>query len=1005
MPSQAAQAAEKGTMGERCAKKRQSGTVYQPATLDNKMCIQVGSDVTRKGNTMTIPYTLYGNNASAVNRISVLVLDEQWKSGNTNEVEALDYAVLTVDAVSANGTGTYTFPDELAEELVGKRISVDYFVYLVPEHVSNEVPEYAGNPAPVIWAALAEKRISIGTESIIDPCVCLDQLSVSWKGVSVYYGTWDSNHDDVVEPMKYRVLDASTTDYSADGKTETMLLDCDEILDCARFDADPFQETWGSSELYSLLNGNAFLNNPSVLTKAESNAIASSTKASHALTTNSATGVNVSSQTQKEYGLSAALTGEKIFLLDVEEISNILFGYPSDNSWWRATRKKTNPASNLSCYYFLRSLPLTNSSELVGCVDDLGNITSQYKTPAYGICPAFNLKRSEVLFSSVAEDSDLFDKSLSLNAGSSEVAVSTGLTRKLTLLDKRKSVALASGRSVTAAEDGTITIPYAYTDTSGTQWEKVNQLSVMITDKPYSAENTAHAQILYYGALENIKDQDGNSGTAASTKTGTGEFVLPTALQGKDYHIYLIAEHVSADVKSTTKVDERYYSDYAGEPLEFTIVKKLSEAELPQLEAPTPEQPFQTVLASTVTGVAVSVSWENAGEAAGQKAAWNTSYQAKLKLTPEKGYTFTDSFGNRIDVFMAGNKLTDDKLTWNEDGSVIVDAGSYTTTVRKIISVEAPKVAEQFAANYTERDVLQADELKATAKVTLEGTMAPDSCEMEVEWSIVDADGNPAVYDAASGAENRYQWVVKASEYTSYDVNGVSLTGTVVIKNRTGSGSVVYPVLIVTPKPKETPKPIETPSSVVPSEPTETPKPTEAPTASPVAPKPTKTPDTSKNTSSSAVTVGKMYKDGSGKGWYRVTGAKKNRRTVTYVKPVNKKVKKVIIPAKIKLHGVTYRVTAIGEKAFIKCKKLQRVTIGKNVIKIGKKAFYKQKKLIKLTVLTKRLTKKRVGAEAFAITSESLVVQVPKGRGKLYRKLFKKRGMRPTAVINVKKNQ
>lgn len=319
--------------------------------------------------------------------------------------------------------------------------------------------------------------------------------------------------------------------------------------------------------------------------------------------------------------------GEKVFLPDVEEISNILYGYTSDTFWGLETRKKTNPNPDpySSSYYFLRSLPLTNSTELVGCVDHLGNITSQYKTAAYGICPAFNLKRSEVLFSSVAEDGDLFDKSLSLNAGSSEVTVSTGLTRKLTLLDKRKSVALASGRSVTAAEDGTVTVPYTYTDTSGTQREKVNQLSVMITDKPYSAKNTAHAQILYYGALKNIKDQDGNGGTVVSTKTGTGEFVLPTALQGKDYHIYLIAEHVSADVSTTTK----------------------------------------------------------------------------------------------------------------------------------------------------------ADELKAAAKVTLEGTAAPNPCEMEVEWSIVDADGNPAVYNAASGAENRYKWLVKASEYTLYDVNGVSLTGTV----------------------------------------------------------------------------------------------------------------------------------------------------------------------------------------------------------------------------------
>lgn len=979
---------------------------YEPAQQDSNMQVRVGENVTRNGNTLTIPYTLSGSNASAVNQISVLVLNTEYVSGNIEDDDILDYTKLSVGTLSESGTGSYT----LKETLTDLRMCADYFVYVIPETVGEgETVEYAGTPKLVNWAVPAENEISIGTDGITDPKVWIDS-GESWTGCFVYYGRWDSDSDGKKEPTKYRVLDVSTTDFSADGTTDTMFLDSEAFLMKGPFDYNGTATTWKDSTLRLLLNGNEFYDNETALTKAESSAIASSTKTAHALTTDSTTGVNVSSVAKNLFESSTALTGEKIFLLDAEEISNKLYGYSPNNWKFGSGTRKKGTASD----YYLRSVPADTTAytePVIGTIESTGQFTVQYTIYNWGVCPAFNLKRSSVLFSSVAEDDNCYDKTVLLHNAGSKVTTSAGVTRKLTLRDERKKLMRTAGKSVTAASDGTITVPYTYTDTAKTQNETVNQLSVMITDQPYSAENTSHAKILYYGAVDNIKDADGNAGTAASTKKGTVEFVPPAALQGKAYYMYLIAEHVSTDDPATTNVNEGIYSDYAAEPLEIKVTKLLSEVEVPQLETPIPEQPLPTTLSSAVTKAAVSISWKKNEKAAGTMAEWNTSYQAKLTLTPAEGYAFLDSAGNRTDVIVAGSKLADNEITWNDDGTIVVDGGSYTTAARKITSVEAPQVPAQFTKKYTQEDVLSAAELQIAAKITLEGTTAPNVFGMEADWTIVDENGIPASYNTAGGAENRYKWQIKPSEYTSYDTNGIAMTGTVVIRNKEEDASAVQPEPKETPSsstivPKPTTPPVVSedkpsttnlpPVSTAASEPVNIP-PTVVATLSPV---PAQTPDHQENTPSPSDVTENCIKDGSGKGCYRLTQTGKNQKTVTYVRPVKTKVKKVTVPAKVKIQGVTYRVTAIAAKAFVKCKNLQEVTIGKNVTKIGKKAFYKRNKLKKLIVLTKKLTKKQVGAKVFAGTSAKLTVQVPKGKKEAYRKLFKKKGMsRKTVVI------
>ncbi len=114
--------------------------------------------------------------------------------------------------------------------------------------------------------------------------------------------------------------------------------------------------------------------------------------------------------------------------------------------------------------------------------------------------------------------------------------------------------------------------------------------------------------------------------------------------------------------------------------------------------------------------------------------------------------------------------------------------------------------------------------------------------------------------------------------------------------------------------------------------------------------------------------------------------------TVTYTKPVKRNVTSVSIPNTVRINGITYKVTAIAANAFKNCKKLKKITIGKNIASIGAKAFYKCNRLAKITVKTKNLTGKKVGSRAFQGIYKKAVMKVPKNKRKAYKKLLRARG-------------
>ena len=268
---------------------------------------------------------------------------------------------------------------------------------------------------------------------------------------------------------------------------------------------------------------------------------------------------------------------------------------------------------------------------------------------------------------------------------------------------------------------------------------------------------------------------------------------------------------MNTDDSTTADVNEALNTDYASEPLEVTtILNEIDTVAIPSVDAPTPEQAFatETTISSTEVAEKATLTYKkvtsDSEEKATGNAEWKTTYNAYVTLTAKDVYTFKNAKGN-ISTVTYGEASTDednaassgtavekDKVTLNEDGTLTVCVGAFTTATRKTTGVTAPEVPEQFANYYTAETVLGESntEMSDVAKVTLEGTTTPNPVDMAVTWEVVDTDGKDAAYDATQEATNTFRWTVKESEYAEYDVSGLKteeqnpFTGTVTIKNK-----------------------------------------------------------------------------------------------------------------------------------------------------------------------------------------------------------------------------
>ena len=135
---------------------------------------------------------------------------------------------------------------------------------------------------------------------------------------------------------------------------------------------------------------------------------------------------------------------------------------------------------------------------------------------------------------------------------------------------------------------------------------------------------------------------------------------------------------------------------------------------------------------------------------------------------------------------------------------------------------------------------------------------------------------------------------------------------------------------------------------------------------------------------------------------YKITKIiKKNGKivggNVEYATVLNKKCKKVTVPNRIKINGVLFNVTSIGNNAAKNCKKLTSVLIGKNVTKIGKNSFAGCKKLKTITIKSVKI--KKIGANAFKGINKKAKFIINKKKLAAYRKMIRKAKAPKTCVF------
>ena len=171
------------------------------------------------------------------------------------------------------------------------------------------------------------------------------------------------------------------------------------------------------------------------------------------------------------------------------------------------------------------------------------------------------------------------------------------------------------------------------------------------------------------------------------------------------------------------------------------------------------------------------------------------------------------------------------------------------------------------------------------------------------------------------------------------------------------------------------------------------------------------------NNQAETVKKGESYNVGS----YRYKVLDVSKKTVAVTKAL-KSSKTIKVPNTVKIKGSSYKVTEVAKNAFKNNKKVQTVTIGKNVTKIGasafsgsknlkkvtisstvlktidKQAFYNCKKLATVKITSKKLS--TVAAKSFKGTAKKIKVDVPNNKIKAYKKTFKKKsGISSKAVF------
>ena len=362
----------------------------------------------------------------------------------------------------------------------------------------------------------SEENSFLGTSKIMSPVVNEDP-NVEWKGNYVLFGHFCGY------PIFFRVLDPCSTEYGG----KTMFLDSDEVITETKHDEKAPFAIWGSSDIRKHLNEEFY---ESAFSEAEKAAIHESVKASGPAYPNHSWGNYI-------YTHFVPLTGEKIFLLDAQELMNPAYGYSADSGYTYVSsnnysshsvpnREKYMMDTETKETWWIRSTVMNsyvaNTGAGVvrnnGVLDGVAISSTVGSNGPLGVAPALNIKLDSVVLSTLTNG---------------EIG-SPGAVFKLTVKDENMSVSIPSGKSIRYdfVHQRQVHVPYEVTGSNG---PSANRMSVLITDGEWNAEGTS---IIYYDKLDT-----GDSFSAS----GEGTFTVPYMVDeygtwGVDYHVYIFPE-------------------------------------------------------------------------------------------------------------------------------------------------------------------------------------------------------------------------------------------------------------------------------------------------------------------------------------------------------------------------------------------------------------------------------------------------------------------------------
>ena len=104
---------------------------YKLSVLNSALGASVTGNAIKTGNKIKIPYSVTGDGAT---QLSVMILDKEYKAGNSNGAALKYYAKLADVTSQKSGTAELTLPSEFSSKTPGK----DYYIYVTAEDINGE---------------------------------------------------------------------------------------------------------------------------------------------------------------------------------------------------------------------------------------------------------------------------------------------------------------------------------------------------------------------------------------------------------------------------------------------------------------------------------------------------------------------------------------------------------------------------------------------------------------------------------------------------------------------------------------------------------------------------------------------------------------------------------------------------------------------------------------------------------------------------------------------------